>query len=147
MAEDGKKQDNFAMLADIHREVGETRTKVEGMETTLGDHIKHTRNELSKINELDAEQNRILDKHIEGVNTLKEMHVAHRNETKKQIESLEESIKLQREALGVQKAELVARLVEIEKPVLSAKAVGKAALWTIATLIAIAGLLVKLGVL
>ncbi len=44
--------------------------------------------EIEKVNELDAHQNKLIDEHIEGVTTLKEMHVAHRQETHEMITKL-----------------------------------------------------------
>lgn len=40
-------------------------------------HIQKTEYELRRINEMDEIQNKLLDQHIEGVNTLKKMHEAH----------------------------------------------------------------------
>lgn len=85
-------------------------------------HIQKTEYELKKINELDRQQNASLDQHIEGVNTIKEMHVAHRTETKQQID-------LMAERLDVQKQETAARLESLEKPYDLVRYAGKVLTW------------------
>lgn len=121
MAEDKKTTDS-ALLTQIYREVGETKTAVKSVDSKIDNHIEYSLHEFAKINELDSEQNRILDKHIEGVNTLREMHVAHRNETKQQIEILKESLELQKD-------ECNERLQTLEKPYDLLKLIGKVAVW------------------
>lgn len=124
MGEDEKK-----LLIDIHREVGVTQTKVEAVADTVNTHIQTTKAEFDKINELDAEQNLILaahkaslDTHIEGVNTLKEMYVSHRQESEEKISILRENLKMRHE-------ESIARIEALEKPYDFVKYAGKVAVW------------------
>lgn len=134
MAEDR----NNTLLTDIYREVGETKVTVKNVSRKLDDHISATSSELKRINDLDMEQNRILDKHIEGVNTLKDMHVAHRIETITQIDILKETLELQ-------KKETEARLKYIEKPFELIKYAGKVVMWVGAVAGAIAGIIKLFG--
>lgn len=117
-----EKKDIFPILTDIYRDLGETKAIVDRVDERLSSHIKFSLEELNKINELDAEQNRILDKHIEGVNTLKKMYIAHRDETKQQIELL-------RESLSLQKDEHDKRINSLEKPYDLLKLIGKVSVW------------------
>lgn len=127
------KDSNNPTLVDIYREVGETKVSVEGISSKLDNHVEYSLTEFSKINELDAEQNRILDKHIEGVNTLKQLYIEHRAESKEQIELLKTS-------LEVQRTECNGRLAALERPYDLVKFAGKVvvvlggiigAIWTI----------------
>lgn len=136
MADD--KKDSLAMLVEIYREVGETKTNVENVSRKLDSHIEYSSSELKRINELDNEQNRILDKHIEGVNTLKDMHVAHRMETHHQIALLQEN-------LETQKKETAARIEALEKPYDLVKFAGKVVVWVAGVAGAIAALLKLFG--
>lgn len=141
MAEDNK-LDSMAMLTEIYREVGETKTTIGNVDTKLDKHIDYSLNEFGKINTLDAEQNRILDKHIEGVNTLKEMHIAHRAESEQKLSLLQESIRLQKD-------EHDQRINALEKPYDLLKLAGKVFVWCggiAGALYAIAQLIIVLGV-
>lgn len=118
-----------ATLSDIYREVGETKVSVNSLNDKVEKHIDTTQGALKEINDLDAQQNLILnehklslDKHIEGVNTLRDMHVAHRKETAEQITLLKEGIQLQRE-------ECTGRLEALEKPYDFLKFLGKVGAW------------------
>lgn len=135
MSEDQKAS---SMLADIYREVGETKVNVENVSKKLDNHIDNTVMELRRINELDTEQNRILDKHIEGVNTLKDMHVAHRVETITQIDILKQNLELQRK-------EVDARMEAIEKPFELVKYAGKVLIWVGSAAGAIAAIIALFG--
>lgn len=119
MAED---RNNSQMLADIYREVGETKVTVEAVSKKLDSHVDSTAMELRRINDLDNEQNRILDKHIEGVNTLKDMHVAHRVEMIAQLDIMKQNLELQ-------KTETEARLKVLEAPRNFIKYAGKVVIW------------------
>lgn len=127
-----------SLLADIYREVGETKVTVENVSRKLDSHIEYATAELKKINELDNEQNRILDKHIEGVNTLKDMHLAHRMETHQQIQLLQQSFELQ-------KREAEARIEALEKPYDLVKFAGKIIVWVATVGGALVGLLKLFG--
>jgi hypothetical protein len=130
MSEDSK---NSSMLANIYREVGESKVTLQNVDNKLDSHIQETKEELRRINALDDEQNRILDKHIEGVNTLKDMHLAHRIETIEQIQLLKES-------LDVQKDEAAKRIEALEKPHELIKYIGKVIMWVGSIAVAIAGI-------
>lgn len=129
MGKDNGKIDSFSMLADIHREVGETSVAVKNVDKKIDSHIDYSLKEFKAINKLDAEQNRILDKHVEGVNTLKDMHVAHRAETKEQIGLLTESLK-------VQKKDSHERLEALERPYELVKYAGKVFVWVLGVAVA-----------
>lgn len=134
MAEDRNSQ----MLTDIYREVGETKVTVEAVSKKLDSHIDSTATELRRINDLDNEQNRILDKHIEGVNTLKDMHVAHRIEMIAQLDIMKQNLELQ-------KAESEARIKAIEKPFELVKYAGKVLVWVGTAAGAIAAIMALFG--
>lgn len=52
-------------------------------------HIQKTEHELRSINELDKVQNKLLDQHIEGVNTLKKIYDAHESSNNARFSELE----------------------------------------------------------
>ena len=140
MGEEEKK-----LLVDIYREVGVTQEKVGGLDKKLDDHIRYTQEEFRAINELDNKQNLILaehkqslDVHIEGVNTLKEMYVAHRREAK-------EELKMLRESLDIKYIEASARISVLEKPYDLLKYIGKVAAWLIPVVGLVSGVLKALG--
>lgn len=111
-----------SVLLDIYREVGETKVAIDSLDKKVETHIRFSLEEFNKINELDQEQNSILDKHIEGVNTLKAMYVEHRKESLKQIAILNETLELQ-------KKEYEVRLKEVEEPLAFIKYLGKVLMW------------------
>ena len=117
------------MLTAIHREVGETKVKVDAVSEKLNNHVDLTTLELKRINELDAQQNFLLDKHIEGVNTLKEMHLAHRMETFEQISLFKESLVMQKQDMEMKQKEIDERIKAIEKPFDLVKYAGKVIVW------------------
>lgn len=134
-------------LSDIYREVGETKVSVKAINEKVDKHVDMTQIALKEINELDAQQNVILnehklslDKHIEGVNTLREMHVSHRAETAEQINLLKQSVDLQRQ-------ECVGRLEALEKPYDLVKFAGKVIIWVGSIAGAIYGIIKLLAVL
>ena len=53
-------------------------------------HIQRTEYELKSINEQDAIQNKLLDQHIEGVNTLKKIYDAHELSNNERFAKIEE---------------------------------------------------------
>jgi hypothetical protein len=67
------------------------KTVVE-LDKKLDLHIQQTSYELKRINDQDEIQNHLLDKHIEGVNTLKAMHIAHVEENEKQFKKVDDEI-------------------------------------------------------
>ena len=87
---DGKNSDIYLeMLNKIAEKAEETQNCVNQLDKKVDLHIQKTQYELEKINKLDEEQNRILDKHIEGVNTLKKMYSTHEEENNTRFEALE----------------------------------------------------------
>jgi len=114
--------DQNVLLTNIYREVGETKVSVGNLDKKVDKHIDYTQQELKAINELDVEQNRILDAHIEGVNTLKKMHLAHRTENQQRMHILRESLELQ-------KKECDARIGALERPYDLIKLAGKMLIW------------------
>lgn len=126
------------VLLDIYREVGETKTAVKGLDKKVDSHINFSLEEFRKINDLDQEQNAILDKHIEGVNTLKIMHLEHRKESLEQIAILKESLELQ-------KKEYEVRLKSVEEPLAVIKYLGKVIMWVATASAAIISTLKLLG--
>lgn len=118
-----------SILTDIYREVGETKVTLDSVSKKLDNHVEYANSELKRINELDAQQNFLLDKHIEGVNTLKEMHLAHRMETFEQISLFKESLSLQKQSLEAKQSEIDERIKAIEKPFDLVKYAGKVVVW------------------
>lgn len=74
-------------LADKH---DETQRSVANLDKKLDLHIQKTELELRGINELDAIQNKLLDQHIEGVNTLKRWADGHETANSQRFQKLEE---------------------------------------------------------
>jgi dynactin complex subunit len=64
-------------LKKIASNSDETHKAVVALDKKLELHIQRTEFELNRINELDANQNKLLDEHIAGVNTLKNMYETH----------------------------------------------------------------------
>jgi superfamily II helicase len=111
--------DELRTLSSIQKETSECFVQ---LDKKLDLHIQKTQHELEKINTLDLHQNDLLDQHIRGVNTIKDMHVSHREETKQQIEIMSQKLDLQRQ-------ETVARLETLEKPYDLVKYAGKVLTW------------------
>lgn len=70
----------------------ETATSFSSLDKRLELHIQKTEYELSRINDQDEVQNKLLDQHIEGVNTLKAMHMTHIEENNKQFGQVDQEI-------------------------------------------------------
>lgn len=113
-------------LASISREIGETKVALKGIHSRLDEHINLTVKELKAINELDNEQNRILDVHIAGVNNLRDMYVAHRQETNQQIQLLKQMVNKNNELSQ-------ARLDKLEQTETLLKYIGKVFIWVVMT--------------
>jgi hypothetical protein len=135
MGEDEKK-----LLIDIHREVGVTQEQVKNVADKVDTHINKSSEEFQKINELDAEQNIILqqhkqslDIHIEGVNTLKDLYIAHRKESKEELDLL-------REDLNLKHTETSARIEALEQPYDFIKYIGKVFAWIVPIVSVLAGI-------
>lgn len=119
MSEDNK---NGVNLVEVYREVGETKILITNLSEQLKTFIDKTQIELEKINQLDQEQNKSLDLHIAGVQTLQKMYIEHKSASDTQIQLLTESIK-------IQKQDLELRMTKVEKPYEIVKYIGKAIVW------------------
>ena len=71
-----------------------TRDCINRLDTRLSLHSQKMEYEIKKINKLDEDQNKSLDKHIEGVNTLKAMHSDLKDEIDARLDRLEQPRKL-----------------------------------------------------
>jgi hypothetical protein len=87
---DGKKEKDLYLeaLNDMKSLVRETHTHLISLDKKVDLHIQKTELELQRINELDQTQNALLDKHIEGVNTLKKWCDQHASDNDKKFEVL-----------------------------------------------------------
>ena len=72
-----KNEDILSLLKSIDAKSCKTHESLAGLDKKLDLHIQKTEFELKRINEQDEHQNRLLDEHIAGVNTLKELLEAH----------------------------------------------------------------------
>lgn len=63
---------------------------IDRMDRKMDLHIQRTEYEFEKIKELDETQNRILDEHVAGVNTLKAMLEVYKSEANQRLDSLEQ---------------------------------------------------------
>lgn len=97
------------ILSDILSRVEDSNSSIRELDKKFELHKQRIEFDIDRINELDARQNDLIDEHIQGVNTLKEMHVAHREESLKMIHRLKESCDMQMAATDT-------RLRELEKP-------------------------------
>ena len=95
---------HLEVLAKISSQVDHTQKCLDMLDQKVDLSVKKLEAEIVAINRLDEQQNRILEEHIAGVNTLKEMH-------------------------ELQKKEVAARLAELEKPGEWLKMTRKGILW------------------
>jgi len=79
----------------------ETQQSIFSIDKKLDLHIQKTEYELRGINDQDAIQNKLLDQHIEGVNTLKEIFQQHEKNDVERFQKLEEPRKFSKWAVGV----------------------------------------------
>lgn len=77
------------LLIRLASKADETKDSIACLDKKLDLHIQKTEYELKRINELDDVQNRLLDQHIEGVNTLKKMYEAHEADDLERFQKLE----------------------------------------------------------
>ena len=73
----GSKDLHLDLLNKISDHVQETTRTMASLDKKLDLHIQKTEMELQRIKETDDMQNKLLDQHIEGVQTLKKMYEAH----------------------------------------------------------------------
>lgn len=79
----------------------ETNSAILQLDKKLDLHIQKTSYELKLINDQDEIQNKLLDAHIAGVNTLKMIHEEHVKENETRFKSLEEPRKFLKTATKV----------------------------------------------
>lgn len=79
----------LSILNSIAERSEETKDLVQALDKKVDLHIQRTQLEFERINELDARQNELLDKHIEGVNTLKKWCDSHERANEKRLSKLE----------------------------------------------------------
>lgn len=123
MAKDDEILSILNRLMDEHRDArSETSKAISNLDKKVDLHIQKTEYELKGIREMDDIQNKLLDQHIEGVNTLKLIHDEHVKENNIRFSKLEEPRKFLKTmtrivlwlggigtaAIGI--AELIARL-------------------------------------
>lgn len=82
-------KDIILLLNSIASDGRETRSAVQALDKKVDLHIQKTELELKNINKLDEQQNDLLDKHIEGVNTLKKWCDTHEKANEKRFSKLE----------------------------------------------------------
>lgn len=79
------------ILSDILSQVQDSNNNIKELDKKFELHKQKMQYEIAKINELDDHQNKLIDEHIQGVNTLKDMHVAHRKESFQLIAKVKET--------------------------------------------------------
>ena len=126
------------ILLQLHRDMAASQQQLQMLTEQIKNHIDVTSEELKTINRLDSEQNSILaaqqkslDIHIEGVNTLKKLYISHREDNKKELKLLRQ--------------EMNARLEALEMPYDYIKFSGKVFTWCAGALGVIAGVLKIIG--
>lgn len=96
-------------IKSLSNDQKDTKNCISMLDKKVSLHIQKTEYEFEKINALDQQQNEILDKHIEGVNTLKKMYSLQKedfeNRLQQQVEAYKKDLKAHHD-----------RLRSIEKP-------------------------------
>lgn len=90
MSEDDRYKEHTLLLHKISDQVSEQSKVIAKLDKKVDLNIQQVQYELEKIHRLDEQQNELIDKHIEGVNTLKDMQVAHVAEAEIRFAKLEE---------------------------------------------------------
>ena len=111
---------HLEILAKISVQVDHTQKCLDMLDQKVDLSVKKLESEIIAINKLDEQQNKILEEHIAGVNTLKQMH-------------------------ELQKKEVAARLAELEKPGEWLKMTRKGILWLGGIAAALAAILKLIG--
>lgn len=78
------------MREEHHEARVETNRAISDLDKKVDLHIQKTEYELKAIHEQDREQNRLLDEHIAGVQTLRDIHNLHVQENEDRFSKLEE---------------------------------------------------------
>lgn len=89
------------MVAEQREHRSETSRSFAALDKKVDLHIQKTEYELAKINTQDEIQNQLLDLHIAGVNTLREIHQEHVKENNSRFSKLEEPRKFIKTATRV----------------------------------------------
>lgn len=84
-----KNEDILSLLRSIDDKSCKTQESLASLDKKLDLHIQKTEFELSRINEQDERQNGLLDEHIAGVNTLKQLLEAHDKKDEAKFAQLE----------------------------------------------------------
>lgn len=129
--EDDKIQNekNLNILEKISSQVDQTQQCLDKLNNKVDLSTQSLQSQIERINDLDIQQNRMLDEHIAGVNTLKEMYQLQQQDIEKRDKVASE------------------RITELERPREWFKTTRKGLLWlagTITALTAIAGGVLKL---
>lgn len=85
----GRSTDVSLVLERLENKIDETQRSMLHLDKKQDLFIQKMEYELDKINSQDKIQNALLDKHIEGVNTLKAMHLDHVKSTSDRFEKVE----------------------------------------------------------
>lgn len=99
---DGKSDIYLELLTKISEQANSTQTAIADLDKKVDLHIQKTQFELTAINKLDEVQNDLLDKHIAGVDTLKQMFEAQKavyNAKFERIEAPRKMFKLAKDSL------------------------------------------------
>lgn len=97
----GRDDEILTLLAKIMAEQQDARSEnfksISDLDKKLDLHIQKTEFELQKITNQDEIQNQLLDQHIAGVNTLKQIHLAHVEHNNLQFEKVDREIEALKE--------------------------------------------------
>lgn len=82
-------KNHVEILDRISDQVTSTQKCLDKLNSKVDLSTQKLQSEIEKINKLDEQQNKILDEHIAGVNTLKKMHELQKEEVRKRLQELE----------------------------------------------------------
>ena len=82
-------EEQTLLLTKISDQVTEQTKVIAKLDKKVDLNIQKVQYELEKIHILDEQQNELIDKHIEGVNTLRTMHEEHVDEADSRFEKLD----------------------------------------------------------
>jgi hypothetical protein len=80
---------HLEILSRISNQVNSTQLCLDKLNSKVDLSTQKLQSEIEKINKLDEQQNRMLDEHIAGVNTLKKIHELQKEEVGKRLKELE----------------------------------------------------------
>lgn len=91
MVEDEKTNKiHLDILQRVSDQMQDTQECVMKLDKKLDLSIQKMSYELGKINTLDEQQNKLIDEHIDGVETLKDLYELHKKESNERLQKLEE---------------------------------------------------------